>query len=108
MSDLAATEFNLFLFGACHDKHYAAAVGTVWAIMNAEVLPPRDGSHALSLNDGDQLLRVGSARDYGICAGIVRKTGERCTLAINTYAQYSCCAALKGRVCECARVCVGW
>lgn len=71
---------SLFLFGDAYSKHtgngsYSGRVGSVVAILAPNILPPKRGgetSVSLSVNNPDQIVHVGTAQDYGSCAGMVR------------------------------------
>ena len=41
-----------------------------------------DGGKSLSVFDNEQILKVGTATDFGICRG-TRKDGTKCTMPVN-------------------------
>ena len=84
---------TVFLFGDAYSRHtgsgsYAGRAGSVVAVLAPTILPPKRGgttSVSLSVNSADQIVHVGTAQDYGVCAGMVRTRREgrfvdaRCT-----------------------------
>jgi len=71
---------SVFLFGDAYSKHtgngsYSGRAGSVVAILAPNILPPKRGgetSVSLSVNNPDQIVHVGTAQDYGCCAGQLR------------------------------------
>lgn len=77
-------ELDLFLFDSGFDKFWKLTPGTIIAILNPQIMPPRRGLEAtgkfsLTLNsDDDTILEIGSARDLGFCKSI-KKDGKTCS-----------------------------
>src|SRR5690606_18180259 len=63
-------------------KYNVLPVGTVIAILNPDIMRPRDpnsNKFTLSLNSSEEtILEVGHSRDLGTCKSI-KKTGDRCS-----------------------------
>jgi minichromosome maintenance protein 10 len=76
-------ELDLFLFDSAFDKFWKLTPGTIIAILNPGIMPPKRGledrgKFSLTLNSsGDTILEVGAARDLGLCKSI-KKDGKLC------------------------------
>lgn len=74
-------ELQLFLFDTGFSKYWKLTPGTLIAIHNPDILPPRDrGSTKFSLkltSSDDTVLEIGSARDLDFCHAM-RKDGKEC------------------------------
>ncbi|KAK6538824.1 hypothetical protein TWF694_010389 [Orbilia ellipsospora] len=74
-------EIDLFFFGTAFQKYYRVAVGTVLAILNPNIMKPRNqdsGKFSLTLSDNnDTLLEIGTARDLGACKAR-KRDGKEC------------------------------
>ncbi|KAJ6261383.1 DNA replication licensing factor mcm10 [Drechslerella dactyloides] len=74
-------EMELFFFGSAFQKYYRVGVGTVLAILNPNIMKPRNqdtGKFSLTLSDNnDTLLEVGVARDLGACKAR-KRDGKEC------------------------------
>ncbi|KAF3936185.1 hypothetical protein ABW19_dt0203092 [Dactylella cylindrospora] len=74
-------EIELFFFGSAFQKYYRVSVGTVLAILNPNIMKPRNndsGKFSLTLSDNsDTLLEVGVSRDLGACKAR-KKDGKEC------------------------------
>ncbi|KAL1610035.1 hypothetical protein SLS60_001700 [Paraconiothyrium brasiliense] len=74
-------ELQLFLFDTGFSKYWKLTPGTLIAILNPDILPPRDrGSTKFSLkltSSDDTVLEIGSARDLDFCHAM-RKDGKEC------------------------------
>jgi minichromosome maintenance protein 10 len=74
-------ELQLFLFDTGFSKFWKLTPGTLIAILNPEILPPRDrGSTKFSLkltSSDDTVLEIGSARDLDFCHAM-KKDGKEC------------------------------
>ncbi|KAF3909551.1 hypothetical protein AA313_de0205037 [Arthrobotrys entomopaga] len=74
-------EVDLFFFGTAFQKYYRIAVGTVLAILNPNIMKPRNadsGKFSLTLSDNnDTLLEIGTARDLGACKAR-KRDGKEC------------------------------
>ncbi|KAF3927769.1 hypothetical protein ABW21_db0209556 [Orbilia brochopaga] len=74
-------EMDLFFFGSAFQKYYRLAVGTVLAILNPNIMKPRNqdsGKFSLTLSDNsDTLLEIGVARDLGACKAR-KRDGKEC------------------------------
>ena len=83
-----ATTISVFLFGEAYSSAQPRElVGSVYALLTPEALPPKDGQPAsepaLSIKHPKQLLRIGESVEFGQCKAD-RKDGGRCTMAVNT------------------------
>ncbi|KAK3070873.1 hypothetical protein LTR53_009671 [Teratosphaeriaceae sp. CCFEE 6253] len=82
LSDLK-WEVDCFLFGTAFDQFWKLTPGTLLAILNPEILPPKPGQRdtgrfSLKLGSSeDSVMEVGVARDLGYCSA-VRKDGQKC------------------------------
>jgi len=74
-------DVTLFLFASAFRRFWKLTPGTVVAILNPTIMPPRPSDPAgttLSLSSPDDtLLELGTARDLGYCASI-RRDGRPC------------------------------
>lgn len=74
-------ELQLFLFDTGFSKYWKLTPGTLIAILNPDILPPRDrGSSKFSLklsSSDDTVLEIGSSRDLDFCHAM-RKDGKEC------------------------------
>lgn len=74
-------ELQLFLFDTGFSKFWKLTPGTLIAILNPDILPPRDrGSTKFSLkltSSDDTVLEIGTARDLDFCHAM-RKDGKEC------------------------------
>lgn len=74
-------EIDLFLFGTAFTTFWKLTPGTLIAILNPGVFPPRDkrtGQFSLKLGSSeDTILEIGTARDLGFCKS-VKKDGQEC------------------------------
>lgn len=82
LTDLA-WELDMFLFGSAYDAFWKLAVGTVVAILNPGLMPPRphlrdSGKFSLKLGSSeDTVLDIGSSADLGFCKSI-KRDGKEC------------------------------
>jgi minichromosome maintenance protein 10 len=74
-------EVDLFLFDTGFSQFWKLSVGTVIAVLNPEIMPPRNratGQFSLKLSSSeDTVLEIGMARDLGFCKA-VKKDGKEC------------------------------
>ncbi|KAL9092593.1 MAG: hypothetical protein Q9165_004397 [Trypethelium subeluteriae] len=74
-------EIDLYLFDSGLDTFWKLTVGTVVAILNPGIMPPKNrdmGAFSLKVSSSeDTVLEVGKARDLGFCKS-VRKDGKKC------------------------------
>lgn len=74
---------NLFLFGSAVPRYHRLTPGTVVAILNPGIMPPKRGKEdtggfSLTLNNSDDtVLEIGTARDLGFCSA-VKQDGKEC------------------------------
>lgn len=74
---------DLFLFGTALPRYHRLTPGTVVAILNPGIMPPKPGredtgAFSLSLSAGeDTVLEIGTARDLGQCKTL-KKDGREC------------------------------
>ena len=82
LTDLKWT-VELFLFDNAVPRYHRLAPGTLIAILNPGIMPPKKGREdtghfSLTLNDGeDQILEIGKAKHLGYCKA-VKKDGHNC------------------------------
>jgi len=87
---------NLYIFGTALPRYHRLSPGTVVAILNPSIMPPKKGKEdtgafSLTLHSGDDtVLEIGIARDIGYC-NAVRKDGKECGTWVN---------ASKTEICE--------
>lgn len=76
-------ELDLFLFGSAYDRFWKMTVGTIVAILNPGIMPPKPhmrdtGRFSLKLSSSEEtVLEIGSAADLGFCKSI-KKDGKEC------------------------------
>ncbi|CAA9966363.1 zf-primase multi-domain protein [Pyrenophora teres f. maculata] len=75
-------ELDLFLFDTGFSQFWKLPVGTLVAILNPDIMPPRNrdtGKFSLKLSSSDDtILELGTARDLEFCHA-QRKDGKECT-----------------------------
>ncbi|KAI9669642.1 MAG: hypothetical protein M1831_007338 [Alyxoria varia] len=82
-------ELDLFLFSSAFDRFWKLKVGTVIAILNPGIMPPKphqrdSGKFSLKLGSSeDTVLEIGSATDLGFCKS-VKKDGKECMTWIDS------------------------
>jgi minichromosome maintenance protein 10 len=80
---------DLFLFGTALPRYHRLSLGTVVAILNPGIMPPKrgkedTGAFSLTLHNGDDtVLEIGIARDLGFCKA-VKKDGKECGSWVNS------------------------
>lgn len=74
-------EIDCFLFGTAFTSFWKLTPGTLVAILNPGIMPPRDkrtGKFSLKLGSSeDTILEIGNSRDLGFCKS-VKKDGQEC------------------------------
>ncbi|KAF2712796.1 hypothetical protein K504DRAFT_427418 [Pleomassaria siparia CBS 279.74] len=74
-------ELDLFLFDTGFSQFWKLTVGTLVAILNPDIMPPRNkdtGKFSLKLSSSDDtVLEIGVARDLDFCHAM-KKDGHRC------------------------------
>jgi minichromosome maintenance protein 10 len=75
-------EMDLFLFGTAFNQFWKLTPGTLLAILNPAIMPPRGNQHtgrfSLKLGSSDDaVMEIGKARDLGYCSSI-KKNGQQC------------------------------
>lgn len=74
-------ELDLFLFDTGFSQFWKLPLGTVVAILNPDIMPPRNrdtGKFSLKLSSSDDtILEIGTARDLDFC-NAKRKDGKEC------------------------------
>ncbi|GMI88070.1 minichromosome maintenance 10 [Hibiscus trionum] len=83
---------SLFMFGDAYEQNCKEQVGTVFALFSCSVRKdPKGLGFSLSANASNQIVKIGTSADYGVCKG-KRKDGMACTLVLNkrqgAYCQY--------------------
>jgi minichromosome maintenance protein 10 len=87
LTDLTWT-IDLYLFGTALPRYHRLTPGTVVAILNPGLMPPKPGKSdtgAFSLtlsDDSDTVLEIGHARDLGYCKTL-KKDGKECGTWVN-------------------------
>ncbi len=87
LTDLTWT-IDLYLFGTALPRYHRLTPGTVVAILNPGIMPPKPGrsdtgAFSLSLSDdSDTVLEIGQARDLGHCKTL-KKDGKECGSWVN-------------------------
>ncbi|KIW93737.1 uncharacterized protein Z519_05052 [Cladophialophora bantiana CBS 173.52] len=87
LTDLTWT-IDLYLFSTALPRYHRLTPGTVVAILNPGILPPKPGkadtgAFSLSLSDdSDIVLEIGTARDLGYCKTL-KKDGKECGSWVN-------------------------
>lgn len=82
LTDLKWT-VDLYLFGTAVPRYHRLVPGTVIAILNPGIMPPKKGredtgAFSLNISDGDDtILEIGTARELGFC-NAMRKDGKEC------------------------------
>ncbi|KIX99630.1 uncharacterized protein Z520_04264 [Fonsecaea multimorphosa CBS 102226] len=95
LTDLTWT-IDLYLFSTALPRYHRLTPGTLVAILNPGILPPKPGkadtgAFSLSLSDdSDTILEIGTARDLGYCKTL-KKDGKECGSWVN---------AAKTEICE--------
>ncbi|KAK3049167.1 hypothetical protein LTR09_009586 [Extremus antarcticus] len=82
LCDGAKWEVDCFLFGSAFERFWKLTPGTLLAILNPGIMPPKGNKHSggFSLKIGsseDSVLEIGIARDLGYCES-VKKDGGLC------------------------------
>lgn len=74
-------ELDLFLFDTGFSQFWKLPVGTLVAVLNPDIMPPRNrdtGKFSLKLTSSDDtVLEIGTARDLDFCHAM-RKDGKEC------------------------------
>jgi minichromosome maintenance protein 10 len=79
---------DLYLFGTAVPRYHRLSPGTVVAVLNPGIMPPKKGKEdtgafSLTLHQGDDtVLEIGTARDLGFC-NAVKKDGKECGSWVN-------------------------
>ncbi|KEQ65642.1 uncharacterized protein M437DRAFT_41834 [Aureobasidium melanogenum CBS 110374] len=81
-------EVDLFLFDTAFEAFWKMTPGTVIAILNPSIMPPKTNQHSgkfsLKLaSSEDSVMEIGSARDLGFCTAL-KKDGKECHAWVNT------------------------
>lgn len=87
-------EIDLFLFGTAFDQFWKLTEGTLLAIQNPMIMPPKgnqnNGRFSLKLGSSeDRVMEIGIARDLGYCVS-VKKDGEKCNAWIDKRSTQVC------------------
>ncbi|THX84697.1 hypothetical protein D6D08_04466 [Aureobasidium pullulans] len=80
-------EVDLFLFDTAFEAFWKMTPGTVVAMLNPSIMPPKTNQHSgkfsLKLaSSEDSVMEIGSARDLGFCAAL-KKNGQECHAWVN-------------------------
>lgn len=80
-------EVDLFLFDTAFTQFWKMTPGTLVAILNPNIMPPKTNQHngrfSLKLaSSEDSVLEIGTARDLGFCKSI-KKDGKECGSWVN-------------------------
>ncbi|KAF2167766.1 hypothetical protein M409DRAFT_65869 [Zasmidium cellare ATCC 36951] len=87
-------EIDCFLFGTAFNQFWKLTPGTLLAILNPAILPPKgnqnNGRFSLKLGSSeDAVMEIGIARDLGYCSA-VKKDGQPCGEWINKRKAEAC------------------
>ncbi|KAL9615866.1 MAG: hypothetical protein Q9160_009200 [Pyrenula sp. 1 TL-2023] len=88
LTDLKWT-VDLFLFNTALPRYHRLSPGTVIAILNPGIMPPKagkidTGAFSLTLHSGeDTILEIGRSQDLGFCKSL-RKDGRECGSWVDT------------------------
>ncbi|KAK4495579.1 hypothetical protein PRZ48_012847 [Zasmidium cellare] len=87
-------EIDCFLFGTAFNQFWKLTPGTLLAILNPAILPPKgnqnNGRFSLKLGSSeDAVMEIGIARDLGYCSA-VKKDGQPCGEWINKRKTEAC------------------
>ncbi|CAK1359912.1 unnamed protein product [Cercospora beticola] len=87
-------EIDCFLFGTAFNQFWKLTPGTLLAIMNPAIMPPKGNQHngkfSLKLGSSeDSVMEIGVARDLGYCNAI-KKNGEPCGEWIDSRKSEAC------------------
>lgn len=88
LTDLKWT-VDLFLFSSALPRYHRLSPGTVIAVLNPGIMPPKPGkidtgAFSLTLHSGDDtILEIGTSRDLGFCKAM-RKDGRECGSWVDT------------------------
>ncbi|KAK5089006.1 hypothetical protein LTR05_003230 [Lithohypha guttulata] len=86
---------ELFLFDTAVPRYHRLTPGTLIAILNPGIMPPKKGledtgAFSLTLHDGeDQILEIGKAKHFGYCKA-VKKDGHKCPQWVNVSKTHYC------------------
>lgn len=80
-------EVDLFLFDTAFETFWKMTPGTVIAMLNPSIMPPKTNQHSgkfsLKLaSSEDSVMEIGSARDLGFCTAL-KKDGQECHSWVN-------------------------
>ncbi|CAD0084949.1 unnamed protein product [Aureobasidium vineae] len=81
-------EVDLFLFDTAFEAFWKMTPGTVIAMLNPSIMPPKTNQHSgkfsLKLaSSEDSVMEIGSARDLGFCTAL-KKDGQECRSWVNS------------------------
>lgn len=87
-------EVDLFLFDTAFEAFWKMTPGTVVAMLNPTIMPPKTNQHSgkfsLKLaSSEDSVMEIGSARDLGFCTSL-KKNGQECQNWVNTRKNKTC------------------
>lgn len=88
LTDLKWT-VDLFLFNTALPRYHRLSPGTVIAVLNPGIMPPKSGkidtgAFSLTLHSGDDtILEIGRSQDLGFCKSL-RKDGRECGSWVDT------------------------
>lgn len=87
-------EVDLFLFDSAFTQFWKLTPGTLVAILNPAIMPPKTNQHngrfSLKLaSSEDTVLEIGNARDLGFCKSL-KKDGKECTAWVNKRKTHFC------------------
>jgi minichromosome maintenance protein 10 len=87
-------EVDLLLFDTAFEAFWKMTPGTVVALLNPTIMPPKTNQHSgkFSLkfaSSEDSFMEIGSARDLGFCTSL-KKDGKECQHWVNTRKNKTC------------------
>ncbi|ETV83574.1 hypothetical protein, variant [Aphanomyces astaci] len=89
LSDLENAMATLFLNNDAYSCHWKEMEGSVVAVLNPSIRPANEaGKFALSVSAGDNIVKLGTAMDFGMCRSLTHG-GRQCNIPINvTHGDY--------------------
>lgn len=77
-SDLEGADITLLLFNTAYEQWWREGLGSVLGLLNVE---PVEGGKCYKVDTASKLIRIGEARMYALCAGLVGM--EHCNNYVN-------------------------
>ncbi|XP_024396687.1 uncharacterized protein [Physcomitrium patens] len=91
LASLDGGVISVFVFGDAYTQNWKESLGAVFAVFSAKVrLDEKSKQPSLSIFNGNQMLKIGSSVDYGVCKG-KKVGGGPCTMVVNKRSQGDFC-----------------